>query len=161
MPKINQKALVFTLSNQNNQLVSLNDFQGRWIVLYFYPKDNTPGCTIEAHDFTAHLSKFTRAGAVILGVSPDSVQSHYTFIKKRKLKINLLSDENKKVLKQYKVWGKKRFMGREYSGVLRTTFLIDPRGKIVQRWKNVHAPGPAEAVLKALLIAKIIPRDFK
>ncbi len=148
---VGEKAPDFALVNQENKKISLKDFSGKWLVLYFYPKDNTPGCTIEGIDFTMLLSEFHRAGAEVVGVSPDSVKSHCNFQEKQKLKIMLLSDESKEMLKKYGVWGKKKFMGREYDGVLRTTFLIDAKGKIAQIWREVSVKGHAREVLEKLL----------
>ena len=121
------KAPDFRLKDQDGKEVSLKDFQGRWLILYFYPKDNTPGCTIEAIDFSKMRSDFKKEGAEIAGVSPDSGKSHCSFIEKQDLTITLLSDVSKKTLQAYGVWKKKKFMGREYMGVLRTTVLIDPK----------------------------------
>ncbi len=148
--QLHQKAIDFSLPDQDGKKVSLSDFRGKWIVLYFYPKDNTPGCTIEAIHFTKEMKEFTKRGAVILGVSPDSPQSHCNFIKKQKLRLELLSDEKKTVLKKYGVWGRKKFMGREYLGVLRTTLLIDPNGRIMHVWNDVKVKGHAEEVLAEL-----------
>ena len=145
-----QKAPLFSLPNQDNQSTSLSNFKGKWVILYFYPKDNTPGCTIEALDFTKYNKEFEKNNAVILGVSPDSSKSHCNFIEKQTLNIQLLSDETHSVLEKYGVWGKKKFMGREYMGVLRTTVLIDPAGKIAHIWENVSVKGHAEDVLKEL-----------
>jgi len=147
---IRKKSINFTLPNQDGKNISLSYFLGKWVVLYFYPKDNTPGCTIEAIHFTKEMNKFTKAGAVILGISPDNPKSHCNFIKKQKLKLELLSDEKKSVLKKYKVWGKKKFMSHEYMGVLRTTLLINPAGKIAHIWKDVKVIGHAQEVLKKL-----------
>lgn len=148
--KINEKAPKFVLLNQDGEEVSLNDFEGKWLVIYFYPKDNTSGCTIEAVDFSKFLNDFHFLNAEVVGVSPDSVKKHCSFIEKRNLKITLLSDEQKKVLESYGVWGKKKFMGKEYMGVLRTTLLINPQGKIAYIWKKVNVNGHAEAVLEKL-----------
>ncbi len=147
---VGKKALNFSLPNQDGEVVSLDSFLGKWLVLYFYPKDNTPGCTVEGIDFSRLQDNFELVNAVILGVSPDSVKSHCSFIGKRKLTIPLLSDEKKVVLEKYGVWGKKRFMGREYVGVLRTTILIDPKGKVVFIWENVKVKGHAAAILEKL-----------
>ncbi|HLD40218.1 MAG TPA: thioredoxin-dependent thiol peroxidase [Candidatus Nanoarchaeia archaeon] len=140
----------FRLPNMDGEDTSLHDFKGKWVVLYFYPKDDTPGCTIEAIDFSALQKQFLKLGAVILGVSPDSSKSHCSFTEKHNLNITLLSDPQKEVLQKYKVWGKKKFMGREYLGLLRTTFLIDPKGKIAQIWENVNVKGHAQEVLDTL-----------
>jgi peroxiredoxin Q/BCP len=140
----------FALQDQDGKELRLKDFKGKWVVLYFYPKDNTPGCTIEAVDFSRLNAKFSRANAAILGVSSDSCASHQKFIGAQKLAITLLSDPELAVHKKYGVWGKKKFMGREYVGTLRTTFLIDPKGKIARIWDNVGVKGHAEEVLQAL-----------
>ena len=150
MTPIGKKAPNFFLPDQDGKVHTLKDFQGKWLVLYFYPKDNTPGCTIEAIDFTKYIPQFTKQGAVIVGVSPDSQKSHCIFITKQKLKLILLSDEKHTALEKYGVWGKKKFMGREYLGVLRTTFLIDPQGKIRQIWKEVKVKDHAQEVLKVV-----------
>jgi thioredoxin-dependent peroxiredoxin len=140
----------FTLLNQKGEDVSLSELKGKWTVLYFYPKDNTPGCTIEAIDFTASKKEFEQLGAVVLGISPDSVKSHAGFCEKKSLTITLLSDESKDVLKKYGVWDKKKFMGREYIGVIRSTFLIDPKGNVVVVWSPVKVKGHVEEVLDQL-----------
>ena len=137
MIKAGSKAPDFKLPNQDDKIISLKDFAGKWIVLYFYPKDNTSGCTKEACDFTDLLKDYERLDAVVLGVSPDSIESHRNFIKKYNLKINLLSDPDKKVHKAYGAWGKKKNYGKEYKGVIRSTFIISPDGKIADMWTNV------------------------
>ena len=124
--------------------------QGSWVVLYFYPKDNTPGCTTEALDFTAHLEEFQALGATVLGVSPDSVKKHQNFIAKKELKVTLLSDEEKEVCQAYGVWQLKKNYGREYMGVVRSTFLIDPDGIIRATWEKVRVKGHVEEVLNKL-----------
>ena len=123
---------------------------GKYLVLYFYPKDDTPGCTIETKDFNKLLPKFKRLNCEIYGISKDSINSHNNFRNKYKIKLNLLADEDIKVMKKYKVWGKKNFMGREFMGVNRTTFLIDKRGKILKIWKNVKVKNHAKEVLNTL-----------
>lgn len=140
----------FCLPNQDGKQVCLKDFNGKWIVLYFYPKDDTPGCTIEGMEFSSKAKDFEKLGAKIIGISPDSGKSHCKFIEKHKLKIELLSDENKKVINQFDAWGKKKFYGKEYEGVLRSTFLINPGGKIVNEWRSVKPEGHAEEVLNKL-----------
>lgn len=140
----------FTLEDGAGNHVSLKDFKGKWVVLYFYPKDNTPGCTIEAITFTKENPDFQKLDAVILGVSPDSCKSHQKFIESQKLKITLLSDPDHKALESYGVWGLKKFMGREFKGVIRSTFLIDPKGKIAYVWSNVKVAGHVEAVKEKL-----------
>lgn len=132
------KAPEFTLKDQDEQDVSLSDFKGRWVVLYFYPKDNTSGCTKEACDFTERLPDFRGLDAVVLGVSPDSPASHRRFREKHGLKITLLSDPDKEVLKAYGAWGEKKNYGRVYEGVIRSTFIINPAGRIAARWRNVR-----------------------
>lgn len=140
----------FSLLNQQGQNVSLCEFMGRWVVLYFYPKDNTPGCTREAIGFTQHLHDFKKRNAVILGCSPDSPESHCGFIEKQSLEITLLSDPKHDILKLYGAWGKKQNYGREYEGVIRSTFLIDPKGKLAALWPAVKVDGHVEAVLSTL-----------
>lgn len=148
--KIGKKAPAFTLENQKGKEVSLSDFEDKWVVLYFYPKDNTPGCTVEAKDFTALKRKFSANKATVLGVSKDSVHSHCKFIDKQKLSVQLLSDPDTKMQKSYGVWRKKKFMGREFMGTVRSTFLIDPKGKVAAAWDNVKVKNHAEEVLERL-----------
>ncbi len=156
MPKNNsivtegKKAPAFTLLNQDNQPVSLKDFKGNWLVFYFYPKDNTPGCTTEAIDFTSLLKEFHKAGAKIVGVSPDSTVSHCRFIEKKDLKIELLSDPDHQVIEAYGAWQLKKFMGREFMGVVRSTWLISPEGNIEALWSPVKVKEHALEVLKKL-----------
>ena len=140
----------FCLKDSNQRSVCLKDFKGKKVVLYFYPKDNTPGCTIEALDFTRLSKDFERKNTVILGISKDSCESHKKFEKSRKLTIILLSDPEHKVQELYKVWGPKKFMGREFLGTRRTTFLINEKGMIIKEWKNVSVKGHAGEVLKFL-----------
>jgi peroxiredoxin Q/BCP len=140
----------FTLPDSDGTMVSLKDMRGSWIVLYFYPKDNTPGCTTEAVDFTTHATEFKRLGAKIIGISPDSCDSHLKFMIKFDLGITLLSDSGKKVLKQYGVWQIKKMYGKESYGVVRSTFLIDPAGKIRHIWNKVKVEGHANEVLNML-----------
>jgi len=137
----------FTLKNADGQELSLKQFRGKWVVLYFYPKDNTPGCTTEALDFTALKEEFENANAVILGISPDTCESHQKFMQKHHLNIILLSDPEHTVLNKYGVWQLKKRYGREYMGVVRTTFLIDPEGGIRHVWHNVKVKGHAAEVL--------------
>jgi peroxiredoxin Q/BCP len=144
--KVGDKAPEFCLLDANNHEVCLRNVRGRWLVLYFYPKDNTTGCTREAVDFSEHLDKFRKMDTMVIGISPDSVASHGNFIDKNDLKITLLSDTEHKVLKAYGVWQKKKMYGREYHGVVRTTFVIDPGGKIKQMWEKVRVAGHADAV---------------
>jgi peroxiredoxin Q/BCP len=145
-----QPAPDFALPDENGVVRRLSDFRGRYVVLYFYPKDDTPGCTTEACEFRDAYADYERAGVVILGVSPDSPHSHTRFKQKHQLPFPLLADEGHAVCQQYGVWGRKKFMGREYEGVLRTTFLIDPQGQILKVFENVKPAGHAKEVLAAL-----------
>ena len=128
----------FCLPNQDEEEICLRDIKGRWIVLYFYPKDNTPGCTTEACDFTAALPDFEGLDAIVLGVSPDSPEKHRKFIEKKELKITLLADEEKELCNLFGIWQLKKFMGKEYMGVVRSTFIIDSAGKIADVWSKVR-----------------------
>lgn len=150
MINVGENAPLFCLPNQDSIEVCLRDLIGKWIVLYFYPKDNTAGCTTQACDFSVSLSEFIDLNATILGVSPDSPKSHQNFIVKKDLTITLLSDEAKNVCEQYGVWQQKKLYGREYMGVVRTTYLIDPAGKIAHRWDNVKVKGHIESVKERL-----------
>ena len=145
-----QKAPLFCLPDQNGKEKCLEDLKGKWVILYFYPRDNTAGCTKEAQDFTSLRDAFETEGAVILGVSRDSIASHQKFIEKKELGITLLSDKEISVHKLYDVWRLKKFMGRESMGTVRTTFLIDPEGSIVNIWNNVKTKDHAQAVLDRL-----------
>ena len=140
----------YCLPNQDGIEICFRDFKGKWIVLYFYPKDNTPGCTTEAKEFSQLLNEFEKLGAIVIGVSPDSPKKHCNFIEKHGLEITLLSDENKEVLKAFGVWGKKKMYGKEYEGVIRSTFIINPEGEIVKEYKKVKAKGHAAKVLEDL-----------
>ena len=148
--KTNNKAPNFVLPSTSKEKFSLKDFLGKYIVIYFYPKDDTPGCTIETNDFNRLLSKFKKLECEVYGISKDSLKSHDKFRDKYKIKFDLLADEELKVLKKYKVWGKKKFMGREFMGIIRTTFLIDNHGKIIKIWKNVKVKDHAKEVLETL-----------
>ena len=150
MLKINTKAPNFTLTSTNNTDYSLKKSLGKYVVIYFYPKDDTPGCTIEANDFNKLLPQFKKLNCEIFGISKDNLKSHDKFKEKYKLKFDLLSDEELTVLKKFKVWGKKKFMGREFMGILRTTFLIDKKGKILKIWENVKVKDHAKEVLETL-----------
>ncbi len=138
MVEVGDKAPDFTLPDQDGNKVSLKDFSGKWVVLYFYPKDNTSGCTKEAIDFTALKEDFAAENAVILGVSPDSPERHLGFIEKHGLGITLLSDVEKNVMKIYGSWGLKKNYGKETEGVIRSTFLISPEGEIKEAWRKVR-----------------------
>ena len=144
------KAINFTLPSTNNANYSLKDSLGKYVVLYFYPKDDTPGCTIETNDFNKLLLKFKKLECEVYGVSKDNLKSHDKFRDKYRIKFDLLADEEIKVLKKYKVWGKKKFMGREFMGIIRTTFLIDKKGKIIKIWENVKVKDHAKEVLDTL-----------
>ena len=150
IPQVGQPAPDFTAQAQNENSISLKDKQGGWLVLYFYPKDNTPGCTTEAKDFSEYADEFQKLGADIIGVSPDSAKSHCKFIDKHDLSIQLLTDPEHKVIKAYGAWRLKKFMGKEYMGVVRSTFLISPNGKIAQVWDKVRVKAHAEKVLQEL-----------
>jgi peroxiredoxin Q/BCP len=145
-----KKAPDFKLKNQDGETISLKDFKGKNVVLYFYPKDNTSGCTKEACNFRDEFPKFKNVDAVILGVSPDSVASHKKFAEKYDLPFNLLSDEEKKVLEQYGVWQEKSMYGKKYMGVVRTTVVIDENGKIRKIFPKVKVDGHNKEVLDAL-----------
>lgn len=140
----------FSLPDEKGQLHRLSDFRGQTVVLYFYPKDDTPGCTTEACNFRDDYSAYQEAGIVILGVSPDAIRSHAKFKQKYDLPFPLLADVDHKVCEQYGVWGLKKFMGREYEGVLRTTFLIGPDGIIKKVFENVKPAQHSQEVLAAL-----------
>ena len=147
MSKSNEvKAPNLKLKSTSNQMVELNKLKSKFVVLYFYPKDNTSGCTIETNDFNKLLSKFKKYDCEIFGISKDSMDSHNKWSKKLKLKFELLSDENKTSLKAYKVWAKKKFMGKEFLGTVRSTFIIKNK-KIIKEWRNVRVAGHAEEVL--------------
>ena len=150
MIKLNNKAPVFKVPSTGNKEYSLNDSKGKYVVLYFYPKDDTPGCTIETKDFNTLLPKFKKLNCEIYGISKDDLKSHNKFREKYKVKFNLLADEEKKIIKDYKVWGKKKFMGKEFMGIIRTTFLIDKKGKIIKIWKYVRVKDHAKEVLDFL-----------
>ena len=150
MIKENTKAPIFKLPSTNKKEYSLKDSIGNYVIIYFYPKDDTPGCTIETNDFNKLLPKFKKLNCEILGISKDNLKSHNKIKDKYKIKFNLLSDEELKVLKKYKVWGKKKFMGREFMGIIRSTYLIDKKGKILKVWDNVKVKDHAKEVLKTL-----------
>jgi thioredoxin-dependent peroxiredoxin len=143
---VGKKAPAFTLKDEDGQTARLSDFGGQWVVLYFYPKDDTPGCTTEACEFTEGLSAFKKLDAVVLGCSPDTPERHQEFISKYHLKIKLLSDPDHKVLEKYGAWGEKNSYGKVTVGTIRSTVLIDPEGKVAYHWPNVKAAGHAEAV---------------
>ncbi|PIN81113.1 peroxiredoxin [Candidatus Woesearchaeota archaeon CG10_big_fil_rev_8_21_14_0_10_30_7] len=140
----------FDLPDQNENIVCLTDFRGKWLVLYFYPKDNTPGCTSEAITFCKYLPEYEKLNTCIVGVSADTQESHCNFIKKNKICITLLSDLNHKVSEKYKVWKAKNFYGVNTAGIERSTFIIDPKGTLVKEWRGVSVHGHVENVLKKL-----------
>jgi thioredoxin-dependent peroxiredoxin len=140
----------FTLPDENGVERKLSDYRGQPVVLYFYPKDDTPGCTTEACNFRDDYSQYTQAGVVILGVSPDSPKNHIKFKEKYHLPFTLLADEAHKVCELYGVWGRKKMMGREYDGVFRTTFLIDRQGKLLKGFEAVKPAEHSKEVLEAL-----------
>ncbi|MBW4612619.1 MAG: thioredoxin-dependent thiol peroxidase [Desmonostoc vinosum HA7617-LM4] len=148
--QVGQKALDFSIADQNDHPVKLDDFSGQWVILYFYPKDDTPGCTTEAKDFTELHQDFNALKAKILGVSPDLSKSHCKFIDKYNLTITLLSDPEHHLIEAYGAWRLKKFMGKEYMGVARSTFLISPDRIIAYAWPNVKTKGHAQAVLTKL-----------
>ena len=140
------KAPNFKLSSTSGKTVELSKVKSKFIIIYFYPKDNTSGCTIETNDFNKLLSKFEKLGCTIFGISKDSLESHEKWSKKLNLKFELLADEDKTSLKAYKAWSKKKFMGREFMGTVRSTFIIE-KNKIIKEWRNVKAAGHAAEVL--------------
>lgn len=150
MLDVGQPAPDFNLPSQSGASVSLSSFRGKKVALYFYPKDDTPGCTKEACAFRDYFADFKKKGAVILGVSPDSVKKHDEFIEKFKLPFTLLADEDKKIVNDYGVWGEKTFMGRKYMGTFRVTFLIGLDGRIKKIWPNVKPEEHAAEVLAEL-----------
>jgi len=149
-----KKAPDFELQDADEKSTRLSDLKGRPVVLYFYPKDDTSGCTAEAKDFTCLIDNFRRAGADVIGVSPDSAQSHRKFRDKYGLGVRLLADEARKAAQAYGVWVEKSMYGRKYMGIERSTFLIDEAGKVARSWRNVRVPGHAEEVLKAVKALK-------
>jgi peroxiredoxin Q/BCP len=140
----------FTLPDQDGQEHSLSQYRGQWVLLYFYPKDDTPGCTKEACSIRDAFPNFQALNIMVLGVSVDSVESHKKFAEKYKLPFTLLSDEHKKVVSHYGVWGEKKFMGREHDGTIRSSFLIDPTGTIEKIYTDVKPEKHAEEVLRDL-----------
>jgi peroxiredoxin Q/BCP len=147
MVNVHDQAPDFCLTNQEDEKICLSDYKGKWIVLYFYPKDNTPGCTLEAQNFSKNESRFKNLNTMVVGISPDSTESHKKFQQKNDLSVMLLSDPDHAVLKDYDVWKSKKMYGKEFMGVIRSTFLIDPDGKIHYKWEKVKVPGHVEDVL--------------
>ncbi|ARF16854.1 thioredoxin-dependent thiol peroxidase [Sporosarcina ureae] len=146
-----RQAPAFSLANENGEIISLEQFKGKnYVVLYFYPKDSTPGCTTEACDFRDAQADFEGLNAVVLGVSPDHAASHQKFIAKHGLPFSLLVDEDHAVAEQYGVWKLKKNFGKEYMGIERSTFLIDPTGTVVKEWRKVRVKGHVEDALATL-----------
>jgi len=140
----------FSLQDQDDKPVTLDQLRGKWVVLYFYPKDDTPGCTTEACEFTSGIKQFQSLDAIVLGVSPDSPDSHRKFIHKHNLGIRLLSDPEHQVMETYRAWGEKTSYGKTTLGVIRSTVLIDPQGRIAHHWPQVKAAGHADEVRATL-----------
>ncbi|MBM4169516.1 MAG: thioredoxin-dependent thiol peroxidase [Ignavibacteria bacterium] len=150
MITVGQKAPDFSLPAGDGTNIRLRDFKGKSVVVFFYPKDNTPGCTREACDFRDNFARLKKLGVVVIGISPDSPTSHRAFANKHKLPFLLLSDEGKEVAKAFGVWKKKKLYGREFMGIVRTTFLIDPRGTIVRRFDNVRVARHVDQLIESL-----------
>jgi thioredoxin-dependent peroxiredoxin len=150
MPEINQPAPDFTLPVTGGGTVSLSDLKGKAVVLYFYPRDDTPGCTTEALDFSEHLQAFADAGAVVYGVSRDSMAKHDRFAAKHDLSVPLLADDEGEVTESYDVWVEKNMYGKKSMGIERATYLIDAQGNIARIWRKVKVPGHVEEVLDAV-----------
>jgi peroxiredoxin Q/BCP len=148
--EIGQIAPLFSLISDEGEEISLAELKGKYVVLYFYPKDDTPGCTIEAQDFSKKNAEFEKLEAIVLGVSKDNVASHCKFIDKYKLSISLLADENGEVCKSYDVIKEKSMFGKKYFGIDRSTFLIDKMGRIIDSWTSVKVKGHVDEVLKNL-----------
>lgn len=148
--EVGDKAPDFKLKNQDDVEISLKDLLSKKVILYFYPKDNTPGCTIEALDFTEMLDEFAKKGAVVVGISPDSSKSHKKFMENKELKHILLSDIDKTVATNYGVYGKKMMYGKEVFGIIRSSFIIDKNGNIQKIFYNIRAKGHAKDVLDSL-----------
>ena len=151
---IGDKVPEFAIPNQKGEIIKLKNLIGKWSVIYFYPRDDTPGCTIEAKEFTELSSKFEENGASIYGVSPDTEAKHCKFIEKHNLKVELLADTESTMLADYGVWQEKSMYGKTYMGVVRTTYLINPDGNVAEAWTKVKAKGHAEIVLERLVELK-------
>lgn len=152
--KLGDQAPEFSLPQIDGKLISLSDFQNQWVILYFYPKDNTSGCTAQACQFRDLFPKFQALHVPILGISRDSLKSHHNFQEKYQLPFILLSDEDGKVCQSYEVWVEKSLYGRKYFGISRSTFLINPQGIIAEAWQKVKVPGHGQEVLKKLQMLK-------
>ena len=151
---LSKSVLNLPLALSGGDTAKLSDFAGQWMVLYFYPKDSTPGCTTEGNDFNALLPKFRKLGATVLGVSRDSLKAHQNFCAKQGFKFDLVSDADEKLCNAFGVIKPKKLYGREFIGIERSTFLIDPAGRVVEAWRPVKVPGHAQAVLDALKAAQ-------
>ena len=149
-----KKAKNFKLLGTSNKLVELNKIKSKYTVLYFYPKDDTPGCTLETKDFNSFYNKFIKLNCEIYGISKDTIESHLKFKKKYKVKFELLSDENKIAIKDFEVWGKKKFMGKEFMGLIRSTFLLK-KNNIIKEWRNVRVKGHAEEIYNFIKKSKL------
>lgn len=149
-----KKAPAFKLPSTSGRSISLKDFEGKYLVLYFYPRDNTPGCTLEAQDFRDASQKLKSKGAVVLGVSKDSIDSHCKFIEKQNLNFDLLSDPDGKVIEKYGAWGEKNMYGKKSMGIVRTTVIIGPEGKVKKVFPKVRVKGHVDAVLETLSALK-------
>ncbi len=152
--EVGQKAPNFSIPDQNGKTIELEQLLNKWTVVYFYPRDDTPGCTVEAKEFTDLSEKFNEHGASIYGISPDTEAKHCKFIEKHNLSVELLADTEKVMLADYGVWQEKSMYGKTYMGVVRTTYLINPAGEIAEAWTKVKAKGHAEAVLERLVELK-------
>lgn len=150
MLEVGKSAPDFTLPDQDGVPHALADYRGQWVLIYFYPKDDTPGCTVEACELRDEFPKFEKLKAKIFGVSADTVQSHKKFVEKYRLPFTLLADPEKKMLESYGVWGMKKFMGREYLGIVRSSFLVNPEGKIAKIYPKVNPLTHADEVLADL-----------
>ena len=150
IPQAGKKAPAFKLNNQDGEVIASKDLKGSYYVFYFYPKDNTPGCTTEAIDFSAMIKDFDKLNCKVFGVSPDSEKSHCRFIEKKDLKVQLLADPEHAIIEKYGAWQLKKFMGREYMGVVRSTWLINDEGKIIKAWSPVKVKNHAQEVLDTL-----------
>lgn len=156
--EIGSKAPELNIPNTKNEIVTLKEYAGRFVVVYFYPKDNTPGCTTEGIEFTDKLVKFHKLNTEVIGISADSVDSHCKFASKYSLEVTLLSDVEHTVLERYGVWQKKKNFGKEYFGVVRSTFLIDPQGNINHIWRDVNVKDHVDNVLNFLEELKTVKR---
>lgn len=144
------KAPSFSLPDQNDKMHSLSDYKGKWLIVYFYPKDDTPGCTKEACSFRDKGDEFVKKGVAIVGISKDSIASHKKFADKYRLNFPLLADPDHITIEKYGAWGKKKFMGREYDGIMRNTYLIGPKGEIAKEYKGVNPLTHANQILQDL-----------